>query len=582
MNRPIKVVADARGHRSIQRSNVLYNQPSAGSMVVGGVIGSGNGFIGILEGILAESEPLLQRIYSDIYEFDPTCGTTVDLRSTLVSSPFSLGGLPQKELEVFQSSLSRLGFPSIIPQMYLDMYARGKFISTMLYNADKKEFGDTIIHSAGDCQILDSPLFGIKPVIKYTPPEEVRKFFLDSSDHAKNVRNRLNPQMVRLMSKVDQVDLDDLLTIYLPRPTISGRPRGQSMYRRVIPIYLLEKLLYRGTYSQAQRRQRAIMHITAGNENWQPIDSELQMLIALFQQADLDPTGAILATRNDVNVSDIRQGGDFWKWTDLMNDTSQLKLRAMGVSESFLSGESTYNAMEVALTVFIENLRADRDYTTKVVFHDHLLPLIAHVNGFHSQKAGRNKVTSSSLTGNTSFDITDPSNYRLPIVNWEKSLRPEADAEYMQTLETLMDKGVPIPLSMIAAAGGLNLQQLMSHADQEIQVMKDLAEYKKKVDAVKLDSGEGEDEGMDDFSGYEEATLRGRKGPKSLINRWAEVDPEDHQVIKGKKRTISPDGARRVRGRALDNAGKVIHTLAKDDSAWHRARKQARALSSRG
>ena len=87
---------------------------------------------------------------------------------------------------------------------------------------------------------------------------------------------------------------------------MTGKASGVSMFRRVVPIYLLEKMLYRGTISESQRRQRAIMHIQAGSETWTPINTELQGLVALFQQADLDPTGAIVATRNDVNVGEVR------------------------------------------------------------------------------------------------------------------------------------------------------------------------------------------------------------------------------------------------------------------------------------
>jgi hypothetical protein len=101
----------------------------------------------------------------------------------------------------------------------------------------------------------------------------------------------------------------------------------------------MEKLLYKGTISEAARRQRSIMHIQAGSDTWRPTTSDLQSLVGLFQEADLDPVNAMIATRNDIQVNEVRQGGDFWKYTDSVDQTASMKMRILGISESFLSGE---------------------------------------------------------------------------------------------------------------------------------------------------------------------------------------------------------------------------------------------------
>lgn len=587
MSQRFKVVAHPDGRKSIV-SNTMMNSMMGGPTVVNGLIGGTYGWTGLLEGVLTEDESIHQKIYSDIYEYDATCGTTVDLRATLVSSSFSLTGLPDHQLEVFQSSINRLGFPNIVPQMFLDYYVRGSFISTLLYNQNKKQFLDQMVHSAGDCEILDNPLYGGKPVIKYTPPDNVVKFFTDTSQQATNVRNRLNPDMVHYLSNRQEVELDDLLTVYVPRPSISGKRRGVSMFKRVVPLYILEKLLYRGTFSEAQRRQRAITHITAGSDTWQPIDSELQMLVSMFQRADMDPVGAILATRNDINVNEFRNGGDFWKYTDLTNDTTPLKLRAMGISESFLSGESTYNSMEVSLSVFLENLRTDREYMTSAALSNHILPLIAHVN---DMMVGKNRLKTTGraapspinrrLTGNTAFDISDPSKYLIPQVRWVKSLRPEADSEHLQTLDTLVEKGIPISLSMYAAAGGVNIDDLINHSDKEMELLKKIQAYKGRMEEIVGGSAANVGEGDDDDAEYSalqthsfllEQELASK--PRSILNR--DMAEDTHKIEKGKKRHVPSAVAAVERGRQKNLAGKVISNLANNDEAWGRSQQAAR------
>ena len=600
-----RIVTTASGQRQVETSMVSYNNGlfGGGSTIIGGMLGNSSTYQSLLDGILLEDETILQAMYEDIYDFDVSCGTTVDLRATLVSSGFTLSGVSDKHLEIYQRQLGRLGFPNIMPQIYLDKYVRGKFISTLLYNRQKKEFSDQMVHSAGDCTIIDSPLYSGKPVIKFQPPESMIEFFTDDSEHAKSVRERMNPEMVRLLSSRGLVDLDDILTLYVPRPSVSGQSRGTSMFRRVVPIYLLEKLLYRGTVSEAQRRQRAILHITAGSDTWTPIDAELQALVGMFQQADLDPVGAVLATRNDINVSDVRQGGDFWKWTDVIDSTSQYKLRAMGVSESFLSGESTYSSMEVSLSVFLENLRSDREYATQAVFTNHLFPLIAHVNdmvigrdkttGFsydYKQPNSGNNKSRGNLTGNIAFDITDPTKYHIPKMNWDKSLRPEADTEYLQTLDTLVEKGIPISMSMYASAAGVSIDELLSHQEKEVQMMEKIKKYKQALEKV---GGGDESEGdLGDLDGMELSNARSkiiaklnkveqefRSKPRSILNRG--VEEETSEVYQGKKRHVPSARANRERTKQKDIAKKVITTLGTNDEAWGRSRAMARAFMSK-
>jgi hypothetical protein len=420
--------------------------------------------ISVLLGIVSEDEKSLQDIYKDIYLYDNICGTAADLKSTLTVSDFTLYGCQNEErIEVYRSNLERLGYPGVQSRVNLDYYTRGKFISTLIYNDETKLFTDQMIHSAKDVEVLDSPLYGQAPILKYKAPEEVKKFFKDASSHAQEIRKRLHPDFVsNLVSS--EVVLDPIATLYIPRAGISGLPSGQSMFRRIVPIYLLEKTLYRGTIAEAQKRQRSTLHIQAGSEIWQPMEEDLQMLVGLFQQAELDPVGSIVATRNDITTTEVRPGGDFWKYTDIADITTPMKIRILGLSESFLSGESTYNSMEVALSVFIENMRSDREHITRESLHKHILPLIAHVNGF--TKKSKHLAVMSNF--NTQYNLSDTSRLDVPKLHWHKSLRPEADRDYMEILTMLSEANVPIPIAMMAAAGGISMDEIVKGFDEDI------------------------------------------------------------------------------------------------------------------
>jgi hypothetical protein len=201
-----------------------------------------------------------------------------------------------------------------------------------------------------------------------------------------------------------------------------------------------------------------------GDDTWDPTGEEMQAIVSLFQQADQDPLGAIVGTRSAVTPTDFRAGGEFWKYFDVTEITASMKQRALGISEAFLSGEANFASMEISLSVFVENLRAYRNMVTQKIFYGKLFPLIAYSNGFmkkgHTVKAGFGSVT-------LKHNLNDATMLDMPVVHWQKALRPEADQAYLQVLGDLKDHNVPVGIATWAAAGGMTTEQLLKGAQEE-------------------------------------------------------------------------------------------------------------------
>jgi hypothetical protein len=293
----------------------------------------------------------------------------------------------------------------------------------------------------------------------------------------------------------------------------------------LLPVYLLEKILYRGTLIEAGKRQRAIRHVTAGDDVWEPLPEELGALVGLFQQADLDPLGAIVATRQGVSVQEIVQDGDFWKWTDIVEQLNSQKLKALGISETFLSGDASFATAEVNLSVFIENLKAYRDMTTHRIFYRKLFPTIAAVHGFYkdSDQARPNKnITMQQM-------INDSSKFLIPSVRWHKSLQPNTETDTMEMLNKLEEKGIPVPIRMWAAAGNVDIDDLVDGQSSDAQIREKLG-MKPKSDST-------------DREYLEESSLFSAFKPSDTNpNNWINRDYGDPEIVgrtvTGKKKYI--------------------------------------------
>jgi hypothetical protein len=220
-----------------------------------------------------------------------------------------------------------------------------------------------------------------------------------------------------------------------------------------------------------------------------------------------------------------------------------MKMRILGISESFLSGESSYNAMEVALSVLIENMRADRDYMTQALFYEKLFPLVAELNRFTKDNKNAKDVTSASLDLN--LELKDRSRYDMPTIKWTKSLRPEADREFIDMLATLEEKGVPVNIAMYASAGGITMQELEDSWSSDIQIRKKAKEYEEKL---KKEGIETKSEGEDAYASVLAATQGSLQRPR--LARLAELDNE-YYYENGVKKHLSKSNRKRLLDRAI-------------------------------
>lgn len=307
----------------------------------------------MLTGMTPANETVLHRVFRDIYYNDVIGGSAVDLITLVAFGDFSLGGLShthaktsEKVREAFHENMERLSIRTFVPEAAVDYLVLGEHCSSLLYNREHKTFTDVFPHTPEDLTVKMLPFYSQEPLINVKFPEDVRSLFGNvKSPRIQRLMNKLGSQVVDQI-KAGSLELDPLSTIYIPRKTFTKSDRGTSYFRRLLPIYLIEKNLFRGTLVESARRQRGILHLSLGDgDTWIPTVQDMEFMTELFMNADSDPIGAIIATRMGVQVDELRQGGDFWKSTDFADSVLGHKCRALTISEGLLSGEANFNCV---------------------------------------------------------------------------------------------------------------------------------------------------------------------------------------------------------------------------------------------
>ena len=444
-----------------------------------------------LEGIIVRTPEIMQRLYKEIYFMDSVAGSAVDLMTSLPFSDFQIVDVKEKEAEPFAAAVEKLRMKELLGEIAVDYLVSGSFIGTLVYDEPTNEFRDIIPYERVDCRIFPTPLYGTDPLIKVRTSQIMRNFVNSEEEYFQKLRKILTPALLKAFGS-GSVTLDPVATMFTPRKTFTNS-FGTSSFLRIAPIYLMEKMLYKGTMTEVGKRQRAILHLLVGSDEWQPNNAELDEMIDMFQQADLDPTGAVIATRPDVQTSELRPGGDFWKLTDVSDITTSMKLRALGISETFLTGEGTYATMEVSLNVFIEQLQAFREMVVRKVLYRKLFPLIAITHGMYAEKKTNNPYKSRKLkkgAGVTKLNkvplqviqkmMADTSELLIPTVEFTKNLRPQADRDVIDVLSTLSERGIPVPIKTWAAAGGISLTNLEEMLKEDKRIRELIAKYQQQ------------------------------------------------------------------------------------------------------
>lgn len=510
--------------------------------------------VSLLNGLVPEQEDYLRRYYRDIYYLDAVAGTTVDMMSAFPFSDYTLTGCDNDKLEKYAESLSRLNIRSLMPEISTAYLVDGSSINSLIFNKREKLFVDLIMFSVDNCTINQLPFYSTDPEIVVKNTEAMVRFMGSKDPQAMALKRLLPPELINTFSQ-NAFKLDPLTTLYISRKTLPGS-EPISFLKRVLPIYLLEKTLFRGTLVEANKRQRSMLHVTMGDDLHTFTPEEMAETVNQFQLADLDPLGAVIGTRNTVQATEIRQGGDFWKWSDTIDILTPYKLRALGISEAFLSGDATLSNTETALSVFLENLDAYRSFLTYETFTNKIFPIVAVSNDFFK----KGKEVDTSRRSNLQYQLNNHKDLEIPTMHWHKRLEAKDEDNIMDTLSTLEEKGFPVPMRMWAAAGKIDMNAYYHDLQQDKEVRELISKYSGQPIR---ESGVEEGPGGDD---NEFASIFNISSPirrQNLLNRKMENADIKAQTKTGKDKYVI--NQRQANATANRNIAKAMLELEKPE-----------------
>lgn len=450
---------------------------------------------------MSRSPERLHRLNRKIYAEDSVAGPAIELYKDLPWSEFALTGVQDPEiLRFYSTALNAINTVSLLPQITQEFLVMGKVIGTMIMDDRKGYFTSVQLQNPDFIRVTPAYVSGFAPKLDLMASPNMLALLQSSDPRDKAVQQQLGP-FADLIRKNQDIPLHPANSFYLPRQLAPYDSIGASVYTRIYHLVAYEKALINATLTTAHRRLSRIRHLVAGEDNWDPTEDELNGFAELFMDAEKDPVGALIATRTGVTVNEV--GGNTLSDIKTMSDEgdylSKAKMNALGISETFLTGEASYNSMDHVLSIFLDRVRAHRTFITNRFILDQVLKPLAKKHKFIRQSparlAHRIRVAES--------ESDDRIEYILPSIAYEKSLRPTGDKDFLDILEVMESKGMSITLRTWAATGGVDMQTELDQLPDDLNQRKIFAKHNSQVEEIAAGSSDDLGGGGDD-SGDEE------------------------------------------------------------------------------
>ena len=396
------------------------------------------------------------KLFREIATFDPIIGTAIEYWKDLAfSERVNFSGITdEKVIQFYNDAIESSKITGMCSDLLHDFLVIGRIVVHLVWDNKLGYWTDAISHDPDFLSIQPSIMPSIDPLIDIQPTAAHKKWATSKDARIVQQRQTLDPMLVKLMAAGKKIPLPPEHTIYLPRRVFSYDNVGMSLLTRVLIFKIYEAAIFNASVAGARRGAGPLYHITAWED---ATDAELQALLDMFFAAEEDPVGAKVVTKSGVTVNQISQGSaNYWKLSEEWPFLMEGKMRAMGVSESLLSGEANWNSMETIRTFSLEKVQSFRSFFTKRIIVDRMIRQLAIEHDFvkrstaqlsHHYRMGAKPKSDSELL--------------IPVVEWDRPITPTRDQEYLELLTTLKEFGVPINMRMVCQAAGYDLDKVL-------------------------------------------------------------------------------------------------------------------------
>ena len=197
-----------------------------------------------------------------------------------------------------------------------------------------------------------------------------------------------------------------------------------------------------------------IFKLGDSQKGWIPNVDHQRALASMLQQAAFDPNFALIY-HYALSVEYVTTADKVMRLDPEWNEINKRKAYALGVSEEFMSGGSTYSSANVGLQVQLARYKAKRDLFEQQWLRDKFFKVMSEKNGWYrrdkKELVGQYRVTRSAKEKQERLVV--------PSIVWQKKLMFRDDQGYLTFLNQVYQNGKgPISAITLLQSMGLDIE----------------------------------------------------------------------------------------------------------------------------
>lgn len=433
---------------------------------------------------------LANRYWRLFIKLDPIIGTGLDMYSEMCWSDCKLTGegVEGEVREVYESMWEACNVLTLLPAMTREFIGLGEVVPHCFFDDAEGMWTYIALHNPDNLEVIDAPFIKMEPIVEFVPDDRLRAILTSSDPELQGIREKMPPELIAKLYSRQNIRINtDVNATFLARKLHPYETRGTSILSRMWRILMYEDAIFNASIATARRHAGPIKIAKLGNPqtNWIPGPEQERRFAELVAQAEMDPHAWIIyhygvqleAFGTTDRVMTINR-----EWEVI----ERIKLAAMGISRSFLTGELTFASATAGLQVFLRRLLSLRSHFETLWLRPKFFKPIAEINQFY--RRDKAELDHGIRIKRTAQEIREQKRLIVPKIEWANKLNPMVDKDLISAYEQLERMGIRI--SKTKKHASVNLQY-------EEELRRSLEEDKFE-NAVRKEYGEADEAGNAD------------------------------------------------------------------------------------
>lgn len=416
-------------------------------------------------------------IWRMVYKTHPIVGSVVKMFGELTFGDFHLTGegVDGEIKEMMEEMIRRVDLSTNLPFFSTEIDVTGEVIPQLHFDESDGIWDHLALHNPDRVNVVYSPFINMDPLLEFVPDEALRQIATNSHPMLVKVRESMPVELLSALKSGRNIPLSPENVSFIANKSHPYDLRGTSILARIWRSMIAENALWEAFTQTARRAANAVKVVMVGDASsgYIPDNDEMSKIIMRLAQAESDPA-AWLAFNYAIKH-------EMWGAPDRLMSINthydlfeRIVLTALGVSKSFIAGEVSYSSSAAGLTIFLQRLKARREFfVNKWLMPKFFLP-VAEANEWIKPSAA-SKTSGGQVRVKKSSKDTNANQYILPTLVWTKTLDSNIEAERLDAYNAIKAAGMPISKQKWYAAGGLDSEEEQKQVVEELKFTKDLA-----------------------------------------------------------------------------------------------------------